>query len=210
MSTFESQVEARFARLEKSLHRTRLAASGLAIALTLVVATGAQRASTVSSRVSDEVRTRRLVVLDDRDVIRVEIGQDPKDGLLRGPAGAAPIRRRARSAGLWLYDTTGNERGGMGTFDDGQVSMALDAPAGVGARMRDRIGMVVSKNGASQLMLIDNNTAGLVRLSSDGNGNGSVDLMKWDTAGKKVHIKSLVYDGEKHATFPCCARPVQR
>jgi hypothetical protein len=206
MSTFESQVQARFARLEKSLFRTRLAASGLAIALTLIVATGAQRAP----RVVDEVRTRRLVVLDDQNVMRVEIGQDPKEGMLRGPAGGPPIKRRSRSAGIWIYDTTGNERGGMGTFDDGQVSMALDAPVGVGAKMRDRIGMVVSKNGASQFMLIDNNTAGLVRLSSDGNGNGSLDLMKWDTTAKKVHIKSLVYDGEKHSTYPCCARPVQR
>lgn len=205
MSTFESQVEARFARLEKSLFRTRLAASGLGIALTLVVATGAQRASTVS----DEVRTRRLVVLDDRNVVRVEIGQDPKDGLLRGPAGAAPVRRRSRSAGLWIYDTTGNERGGMGTFEDGQVSLALDAPAGVGASMRDRIGMVVSKNGASQFMLIDNMTRGLVRLTSDGNGTGGLDLMKWDMEAKQVHIKSLTYDGEKHSSSPCCARPAQ-
>ena len=196
MNTFESEVQDRFARLEKSLSRTRLAASGLGIALTLVVATGfVQRGSTVS----EEVRTRRVVVIDDKDVVRVAIGQDPPDA-----------KRRFRSAGIWIYDTTGAERGGMGTFDDGQASMALDAPVGVGSTMRDRIGMVVAKNGATQFMLIDNLTRGIVRLTSDGNGNGGLDLLKWDMEAKKVHIRSLNYDGEKYSSFPCCGSPPSR
>ena len=87
-----------------------------------------------------------------------------------------------------------DERGGMSTMDDGSVVLALDAPRGVGSPMRDRIGMMVQPDGASSLLLIDNQTRGVVKLQSDGKGGGGPQVFKWDVPAKKVHIKTLTFD----------------
>jgi hypothetical protein len=134
---------------------------------------------------ADEIRTRRLVVVDDAGVPRVVIGQDPVD-----------TQRRSRSAGITIYDTHGHERGGMSTFDDGSVVLALDAPVGVGAPMRDRAAMVVWPNGASYVMLLDNETKAVAKLHSDGQGGGGVQVFDWDDEEKVVRTKTLTYDGE--------------
>jgi hypothetical protein len=75
----------------------------------------------------DEVRTRRLVVVDEAGTERVVIQEEPAD-----------TDRRAQAAGIVIFDRHGNERGGMVTFDDDSTVIALDAPAGVGSPMRDR------------------------------------------------------------------------
>jgi hypothetical protein len=135
---------------------------------------------------SDEVRTRRLVVVDDSGRARVVIDQDP-----------ATTDRRSRSAGVTLYDSTGAERGGMSTMDDGGVVMALDAPMGVGSPMRDRIGLVVNPDGSSYVMLIDNETRAVAKLQSDGKGGGGVQVFKWEESPSVVRIRTLTYDGER-------------
>jgi hypothetical protein len=139
--------------------------------------------------VSNELRTRRLVVVDDKGVARVVIGQDPAD-----------TQRRSRGAGITIHDATGAERGGMITMDDKSVVLALDAPTGVGNPMRDRIGMMVAADGGSSLMLIDNETKGVVKLISDGKGWGGTQVFKWDDEAKKVHVKTIGFDGEKVQT----------
>ncbi|AWH18191.1 hypothetical protein C1922_13225 [Stenotrophomonas sp. ZAC14D2_NAIMI4_7] len=141
----------------------------------------------------DELTTRRLQVLDDRGTVRVEISQDDMDD-----------GRRSRSAGLLIFDATGAERGGIATFDDGAASLALDAPIGRGeAPVRDRIGLMVDAEGASQILLTDNQTRGVVRLRANGEGGGGVDLFKWDMGKGMLHTRTLTHDGEEssHAPF---------
>ncbi len=135
---------------------------------------------------SDEVRTKRLVVVDDSGRARVVIDQDP-----------ATTDRRSRSSGVTLYDSTGAERGGMSTMDDGGVVIALDAPMGVGSPMRDRIGLVVNPDGSSHVMLIDNKTRAVAKLQSDGNGGGGVQVFQWEESPSVVRIRTLTYDGER-------------
>lgn len=134
----------------------------------------------------DEVRTRRLVVVDDAGRARVVIDQDP-----------ATTDRRSRSAGVTIYDITGAERGGMGTMDDGSVVLALDAPVGVGSPMRDRVGLVVNPDGSSHVMLLDNSTRAVAKLQSDGNGGGGVQVFKWEESPRVVRTRTLTYDGER-------------
>jgi hypothetical protein len=74
MHAVDSSFEARVARVERSLARTRVVASSLAVALVSIIVTGFAQ---LSATVSEEVRTRRLVVVDDKGVVRVKIGQDP-------------------------------------------------------------------------------------------------------------------------------------
>ena len=173
-------VEWRLATLERSLRRTRLLAGGLAVCvggLALVGFAG-------QPQTAPELRTRRLVVVDDSGVVRAVLGQD-----------SAATQRRSRSAGLLVFDRTGQERGGFTTMDDGSVVLALDAPRGVGAAMPDRIGLVVAPDGAADVRLLDNQTRAVARLQSDGRGGGGVQVFKWDLPRHQVHVRTETYNG---------------
>ncbi|WP_448130355.1 hypothetical protein [Stenotrophomonas rhizophila] len=140
----------------------------------------------------DEVRARRIVVLDDQGVMRVEMGQDSHD------AG-----RRSRTAGVWLYDAKGDERGGMATHDDGVVGLAFDAPMGKGEdHLRDRLSLRVDADGAAQVLLTDNLTRGIVGLLSDGAGNGGVETYRWDMEAKLIHRRYITFDQDERQERP--------
>ena len=174
-------LEERVVGLERSLKRARIAALACAVALLSLLAMGFAHSR---SPVSDEVRTHRLVIVDDEGHQRVVIAQDPPNG-----------QRISRAAGLVLLDDKGNERGGFSTMADGSVVLGMDAPVGVGAPMRDRIGLKVYPDGSAHVMLIDNQTRAVAKFESDGAGGG-VQVFKWDMVGKQVHIRTLTFDGE--------------
>src|SRR5947209_18589663 len=136
-----SSLEQRVAYLEIALRRARIMVSLLVLVGLVVLAAGFGRRE---GQDADEGRTHRLVVLDDSGHTRAVIGQDP-----------AHVQRIARAAGLLLYDDKGNERGGFSTLGDGSVVIGVDAPVGVGAAMRDRIGLKVFPNGAAYVLLVD-------------------------------------------------------
>ena len=187
MTEIPSAVEDRITLLERTLRRTRFGAAAVSLVLLALVGVQARRPATVLA----EVRARRIVVVDDQGRIRVEIAQDPRD-----------TDRRARSAGLRIFDNTGHERGGFGTFDDGSVVLAMDAPHGVGAPMPDRLGLTVSPDGSADLMLIDNRTRAVAQLVSDGRGGGGVQVFKWDMDAKQIHVRTVTYDGDQRETMP--------
>jgi hypothetical protein len=179
MSSLEQRVE----HLEISLKRTRIATSLIAISAVCLLAAGFRAPR---SQIANEIQTHRLLVVDDSGRTRVALGQDP-----------ANVQRIARAAGLILYDKQGSERGGFSTLDDGSVVLGLDAPAGVGASMRDRIGLKVFPNGASYVMLIDNETGAVARLISEigPTGTRGVQVFKWN--GSRPFIRTITYDGDE-------------
>jgi hypothetical protein len=181
MSSLHDDLQCRVATLEHRLARTRRFA-GLA---TLVIAGAVASGFVRPVPVSDEVRTRRVVVVDAAGRPRIELGEDRSDF------------RVSRSAGLRLYDTVGAERGGFSTTANGRVTLGLDAPMGVGSPMRDRIGLVVERDGSSYVMLIDNETRAVAKLHSDGKGGGGVQTFKWERADRLVRIRTTTYDGER-------------
>lgn len=172
------------ASLQRSLRQTQLAHAVTMLALLGSLAWQAFR----HPAVFDEVRTHRLVMLDEHGVKRVEIGQDTTPW------------RRSRSAGVWIFDDSGHERGGMSTFDDGSVGLGMDAPDDVGAKPRDRIGMSVDADGSATLLLTGNDTGGVVRLVSDGRGGGGVQLIQGDAKNRQIHLRTLDFDGEQRET----------
>jgi len=183
-----SAVGDRITLLERALWRTRFGAA--AVSLLLLALAGVQLASRPAT-VLDEVRARRIVVVDDEGRVRVEIAQDPRG-----------TDRRARSAGLRVFDNTGHERGGFTTFDDGSVVFAMDAPHGVGDPMPDRLGLTVAPDGSADVMLIDNQTRAVAKLVSDGSGGGGVQVFKWDMDAKQIHVRTVTYDGDQRETMP--------
>ena len=173
-----SSLEQRVAYLEIALRRARIMASLLVVVGLVVLAAGF---GSRGGQVADEVRTHRLVVLDDSGHTRAVIGQDP-----------AHVQRIARAAGLLLYDDKGNERGGFSTLGDGSVVIGLDAPVGVGAAMRDRIGLKVFP----YVMLIDNQTGAVARLIAEVGPDGArgVQVFKW--IGSRPYVRTISYDGD--------------
>ena len=177
-------IEQRITQLERSLRRIKLLA--FVALLALLVAIGAAF-RTVQVQVSDEVRTHRLAVVDGKGRIRAVLGEDE-----------ANVGRVSRASGLTLYDTTGAERGGFSTMTDGSVTLGLDAPVGVGAPMRDRIGLKVFSNGAAYAMLIDNKTRAVARLISEEGSDGArgVQVFKWEADGSRYYIRTISADGD--------------
>ena len=184
MNNTSESGEKRVATLERSLHRAKLVASLSGLAVALVLAAAFTRGLT---QASDEVRTHRLVIVDDQGHPRAVLGQD-----------RANAQRVSRGAGLTLYDDNGSERGGFGTMADGSVVLGLDAPAGVGAPMRDRIGLKVFPNGSAYVMLIDNKTGAVARLLSEEGPGGirGVQVFKWQPDGSRYYIRTITFDGD--------------
>src|SRR5262245_4936021 len=173
----------RLRRLERQL---RLTQAGALAALVLLVGVAARQ-----DTVSDDLRTHRLKIVDDAGVVRMELGQDPKDS-----------QRRSRACGLTIFDTTGNERGGMGTMDDLSAVMALDAPLGVGSPMRDRAGIMVSPDGSAQILVIDNTSEAPVRLFTEPAGGGGLELSATDAAKKLVRTRRCTAEGDQVKEAP--------
>jgi len=187
MSRDISSVEDRIATLERSLRRTRFTLRALILGVLLVVAVGFVQGGT---QTTDEVRTRRLVIVDDSGNERIVLAQDLPTG-----------QRTSRATGLTLFDDKGSERGGFSTMEDGSVVLAMDAPLGVGAPMRDRIGLKVHPDGSAYVMLIDNQTRAVAKLQSDG-AEGGIQVFKWDMDAKQVHIRTLTFDGDVRDSVP--------
>ena len=174
----------KIARLQKQLTRLQAITVAMGAGLAVVLVGGAAR-----DPVQEEVKARRIALVDSRGVERVVLGEDSG-------------RQHGRSAAVWIYDETGAERGGFGTFENGQASMALDAPVGVGLPMRDRLGLIVSQSGGASIQLNNNDTGVPVRLVTDAAGGGGVELIGFDHANKMARIKRLTYAGETRREAP--------
>ncbi len=172
----------RLDRLTRSVRRMKMAFLAMLLFAGVVFAVGF---GPDQEGVVDEVRARRLVIVDDAETRRVVIEQE-----------AEHAQRRDRAAGIVLFDRHGTERGGMVTFDDGSAVIALDAPAGVGAPMRDRLALQVGPDGSASIAVLDNRTAIPVRLVSDRDGGGGLELLEYDLEQRTCTVRRLDGAGE--------------
>ena len=157
MSEFERELAARVRALEARLRTAILVAAGLVVFVMVERETRAY----AGNEDAPDIKVSKITVVDEKGRPRLILGPDPSSGM-----------RISRAAGLFLFDDTGAERGGVATMEDGSVVIALDAPVGVGSPMRDRLGLKVFKNGAATISLINNKTGIPVRLISDADGGG--------------------------------------
>jgi hypothetical protein len=182
-----SALETRVARLERARRRERL----LLIGALVVLLGGAAAPSRLKDTTVGTLTARRIVLLDHQGRTRVVIGEDP-----------AESQRRSRSCGMTLFDVKGAERFGVGTFEDLTVVLGLDAPAGVGAPMPDRIGLTVGSDGGATVDLINNQTMLPVRLISDPDGSGGIEFLDYDLPKKQVTVTRLNHKGETKRVLP--------
>lgn len=186
-----SELEHRIRCLELSRRHWQRRAGLLLLGAIGVLALGAVRQA---PHVTDELRTRKLVVVDEKDTPRIEIGQDPKD-----------TQRISRSCGIVIRDKSGAERFGVGVMDNDTVNMGFDSAVGVGDPMRDRLALGVSPRGEPYVMLINNRTEVPVRLVASDEGGG-VEFIDYDRANSKVIIRRISFSDDKktemHHDFP--------
>jgi len=166
-------VETRLNKLEITNRRLKrvVAAEALGIAVILVAvfvfastpvvqAEGAVQAeSDASSQAPQSLTVSELIVVDDQGIERVRIGSDLPDAVIDGKR----IRRGTEVAGVMLYDTTGQERGGYVTSTEGNVFLTLDTRQGQVALF------AAGPDGGSTARLWHENDA--IELRSDGDGS---------------------------------------
>jgi hypothetical protein len=184
-----AELESRIQRLESARGRWRGVAGVAVMTLVALLGFGAMR----QPEIQDEIRARKVVVVDEKDVPRVVIAQDPAD-----------TQRRSRSAGITIHDATGAERFGVGVMDDNTVNMGFDAAVGVGLPMRDRLALGVSPNGSPYVMLINNETKVPVRLVADGDPKkgGGIEFLDYDRANSKVIIRRISFNSDEKTEVP--------
>ena len=127
-------IERRVERLEKSNIRLRrvlaaqfLVGAAILTAVFVVDSTSAARAEGETDVSAPESLTvAELIVVDERGVERVRIGSDLPDAVIDGKR----VPRGTDVAGVMLYDTTGQERGGYVTSTEGNIFLTLDTRQG--------------------------------------------------------------------------------
>lgn len=182
----QESLDARMARLERSLTRTRWGMLGLlaaVVALALVW-------YGVGGIVQRQVVAKRIVAVDDAGTIRVRIGQDQKN-----------TGRASRAAGVVLYDSTALERGGMATMANGRVVIGLDAPQDLAADgPRDRVDMMVDGKDHSMFMFEDKTGTPVVMMQS-GDKGGTLQVLEATPDQKQLQVRTLGVKGDTQSTL---------
>ncbi|MFQ5691936.1 MAG: hypothetical protein ACE5IM_02680 [Nitrospinota bacterium] len=119
----EDAVGGRLDRLERESRRWRALGIAAVAVLGLVALLGAK-----GTRVADEVRARRFVVVDREGRVRAALAVVVKEDVEKG-------------LGLALYDADGNRRASLGVSRDGANVLLKDAGG------RTRIALAVGRNG---------------------------------------------------------------
>ncbi|HYX28336.1 MAG TPA: hypothetical protein VE863_07200 [Pyrinomonadaceae bacterium] len=112
-------LERRTQRLERLL---RISITGWIALGVIAVCAFTIRWNSQQSAVPASLRVSELVVVDAKGVERVRIGGDLPDATINGKR----VPRGEKAAGVLLYDTTGQERGGYVTWESGNVGLTLD------------------------------------------------------------------------------------
>ena len=191
MTTLSHQeLQAQFERLEGRFARMRTLAIALAAGGLLVGALAAKPAD--EKKPPAELVVSKLTVVDSQGRTRIVLGSDA----------ATDVQRISPASGLILYDAKGAERGGFSTMESGRVVIGMDAPAGVGAPMRDRIGLFVDPDGSACIEVLDNRTAIPVRIVTEAKGGGAIEFIDYDRAKSQVHVKRETFAGSQVTDHP--------
>lgn len=124
----DGALDARIVACERQIARLRrtLGLAGLALGLLGAVVLSGFTGPVAPTMVAplDSLRVGQLIVVDTSGTVRVRVGADLPDAVLRGRR----LPRGDVAAGVLLYDHTGMERGGYVTFNtSGSVALTLDS-----------------------------------------------------------------------------------
>lgn len=118
----DSYLEALERRVQRQERWMRISIGGWILLGVLVVCAFKIQSKAEQTTSSTSLRVSELVVVDSKGVVRVRIGGDLPDAIINGKR----VPRGEKAAGVLLYDTTGQERGGYVTWESGNVGLTLD------------------------------------------------------------------------------------
>lgn len=177
-------IEERLSRVERqnrAMKRVGMAVVLVAAALTILGASG--------QNVPEDLTVRSLSVVDENGTRRVWVGAQSGD----------EDRVMSEFAGILMFDATGSERGGWSTDEYGRITLAMDAPEGVGHPMPDRLSLAVDGEGRAMLRMLNNETEGQVMIGVV-DGQGKILLFDW--AEEKLSIKTTDFHGSSVSEQP--------
>ncbi len=123
----EQEVLSRLAACERANRRLSRIVGVLLLAIAGGILASCIATARAESSDPEVITVSELRVVDRRGVVRVRIGGDLPDAVVQGKR----TPRRDRAAGVLVYDTTGQERGGYVTLDrSGIVGLTLDSRKG--------------------------------------------------------------------------------
>jgi hypothetical protein len=114
--------------------------------------------------VSPVIKTRGVIIVDDKGRERVILGAPVPDSPAEGKPRINPAH------GMIILDPQGYERFGVGLMDNGQMGMGFDAPPGKGDdRNRERLHLVADPEGGAMIRFLNRKTSvpGWIRLGED-------------------------------------------
>jgi hypothetical protein len=103
----------------------------------------------------ENLRVHRLTVVDEQGTARLMLGAPLPDPMM----GEKVQKRRSPFTGLLLNDADGNERGGLGTLDDGTMMLCFNSNG------RERVCVFTLPKGMTGLMVMTNGEGHGPRLS---------------------------------------------
>lgn len=121
-------------------------------------------AANQSGEVSPVIKTRGVIIVDDKGRERVILGAPVPDSPAEGKPRINPAH------GMIILDPQGYERFGVGLMDNGQMGMGFDAPPGKGDdRNRERLHFVADPEGGAMIRFLNRKTSvpGWIRLGED-------------------------------------------
>ena len=138
--------------------------------------------------VQRQVVAHRITMVDGTGKTRVLIAQDSKD-----------THRMSRTAGVFIYDSKGYERGGIATMANGRVVLGLDAPHDVSSGSSDRVGMLVDQKGHVMFAVADNQGVPVVLIKSYDKG-GTLQVLQASPDHKQIQVRTLGVQGDTQST----------
>lgn len=155
----EREVLARLAAVERANRRLSRTLGVLLFVIAGGILASCISAARAQSSGAKVLTVSELRVVDPRGVVRVRIGGDLPDAIMQGKR----TPRGDRAAGVLLYDTTAQERGGYVTFNrNGTIGLTLDS------RYRQHAVFRTDSVGSTALRLWKGNDAAELRVGEDG------------------------------------------
>ena len=186
MSTESARLDARLARLERSLRRAHVVAAITGITLLGACLLGAARWRQAPHQ--PVVRTALLVIEDAQGRDRIVLGAPMPDG--------------RQYIGMKILNADGAEQFGLGVKPDGGVSMGFDVRPGVGnPANRERLNMGVTATGQGWIRYLDNETRARLFIRLDSADVPLVQFLDWPDK-QRILVRQIGFHGESKVAWP--------
>lgn len=131
-----------------------------------------------------ELRTKKLIVIDQNKVERIHLDSQSSDVRVFGKN----FKRISPASGLILFNSKGDERGGFAVLDDGTASVTIDSYSG--EKVSERTSMYVMKDGSAGFIIKDINNSN--RMKAELTKDNVVEIKVFDKSEKE--LKSFTFE----------------